>query len=231
VSANQPGELPRGLDDHADLLHPLRDPSGDEPPAALPDLSGRRREGGAVRPRLLGLLCGDHTKPQPTVGCRRAQKEDVSRLRRLRETATGRISGRASAQSPMSPVWCSAPGEGAGRKKGPLLAVEGEARPLEGRLPHRLERLCPDHGPLGRPSHLNGRQARARLRAPLGNPDYPFALIVEDALESLSHPAWLAKFDVIHASPPCQARTTMSNRWRGKGGAADSARQPDPRGA
>jgi DNA (cytosine-5)-methyltransferase 1 len=53
------------------------------------------------------------------------------------------------------------------------------------------------------------------------HPDYPFALIVEDALESLSRPAWLAKFDVIHASPPCQARTTMSNRWRGKGGAAD----------
>lgn len=28
-------------------------------------------------------------------------------------------------------------------------------------------------------------------------------------------------FDVIHASPPCQARTTMSNRWRGAGGFAD----------
>jgi DNA (cytosine-5)-methyltransferase 1 len=53
------------------------------------------------------------------------------------------------------------------------------------------------------------------------HPDYPFALIVENALESLSRPAWLAKFDVIHASPPCQAHTTMSNRWRGKGGAAD----------
>lgn len=53
--------------------------------------------------------------------------------------------------------------------------------------------------------------------------DYPFALIVEDALEFLakSSPGYLAKFDVIHASPPCQAMTTMSNRWRGKGGRAD----------
>lgn len=53
------------------------------------------------------------------------------------------------------------------------------------------------------------------------HPDYPFALMVEDALKVLGRPRYLAKFDVIHASPPCQARTTMSNRWRGKGGAAD----------
>jgi DNA (cytosine-5)-methyltransferase 1 len=53
------------------------------------------------------------------------------------------------------------------------------------------------------------------------HPDYPFALTVSDALEVLCSPRYLAKFDVIHASPPCQARTTMSNRWRGKGGRAD----------
>lgn len=29
-------------------------------------------------------------------------------------------------------------------------------------------------------------------------------------------------YDLVHASPPCQARTTMSNRWRGQGGVADS---------
>jgi DNA (cytosine-5)-methyltransferase 1 len=29
-------------------------------------------------------------------------------------------------------------------------------------------------------------------------------------------------FDAIHASPPCQAYTQTSNRWRGKGGAADN---------
>lgn len=28
--------------------------------------------------------------------------------------------------------------------------------------------------------------------------------------------------DAVHASPPCQALTTMSNRWRGTGGAADA---------
>ena len=53
------------------------------------------------------------------------------------------------------------------------------------------------------------------------HPDYPFALIVEDALEVLGNPRYLSRFDVIHASPPCQAHTTMSNRWRGKGTAAD----------
>jgi DNA (cytosine-5)-methyltransferase 1 len=53
------------------------------------------------------------------------------------------------------------------------------------------------------------------------HPDYPFALIVDDALEVLGSPRYLSRFDVIHASPPCQARTTMSNRWRGKGTRAD----------
>lgn len=31
----------------------------------------------------------------------------------------------------------------------------------------------------------------------------------------------LEEYDAIHASPPCQFKTTMSNRWRGKGGLAD----------
>jgi len=53
------------------------------------------------------------------------------------------------------------------------------------------------------------------------HPDYPGPLIVDDALEVLDRPTYLAKFDVIHASPPCQARTTMSNRWRGQGTRAD----------
>lgn len=51
-------------------------------------------------------------------------------------------------------------------------------------------------------------------------PRYPHAFHQADALE------WLEEhstdgFDAIHASPPCQAHTAMSNRWRGTGGKAD----------
>lgn len=53
------------------------------------------------------------------------------------------------------------------------------------------------------------------------HPDYPFPLLVEDALAILADPDLEDEFDVIHASPPCQAMTTMSNRYRGKGGRAD----------
>lgn len=47
--------------------------------------------------------------------------------------------------------------------------------------------------------------------------DYPFDFILGDALT-----VDLDGFDAIHASPPCQAHTTMSNRHRGAGGKADS---------
>lgn len=47
--------------------------------------------------------------------------------------------------------------------------------------------------------------------------DYPFDFIQADAL---TFP--LKGFDAIHASPPCQAHTNMSNRYRGQGGKADS---------
>lgn len=39
--------------------------------------------------------------------------------------------------------------------------------------------------------------------------DYPFRLIVADAMDVLTDAAFLAKFDVIHASPPCQAYTSL----------------------
>jgi len=68
------------------------------------------------------------------------------------------------------------------------------------------------------------------------HPDNPFPLLVADALDVLAAlnagepvgwpgtPRSLTAADiaVIHASPPCQAHTTMSNRWRGQGGAADT---------
>ena len=48
-------------------------------------------------------------------------------------------------------------------------------------------------------------------------PNFPFEFKQADAL---TFP--LDGFDLIHASPPCQAHTTMSNRWRGAGGKADT---------
>ena len=54
------------------------------------------------------------------------------------------------------------------------------------------------------------------------HPDSPHPVIIADALSILTETAFLRQFVVIHASPPCQGYTTMSNRWRGNGGAADS---------
>lgn len=54
------------------------------------------------------------------------------------------------------------------------------------------------------------------------HPDYPYALTEADAMAVLADVGFLGQFNVIHASPPCQGYTTMSNRWRGNGGAADS---------
>ena len=56
-------------------------------------------------------------------------------------------------------------------------------------------------------------------------PNYPFRFIQADVLDifgghrKLLFPSFV---DAIHASPPCQAHTGMSNRWRGHGGKADS---------
>jgi DNA (cytosine-5)-methyltransferase 1 len=56
-------------------------------------------------------------------------------------------------------------------------------------------------------------------------PNYPFEFVQADALEYLqmAHDLLVDDlgFDAIHASPPCQAHTGMSNRWRGHGGKAD----------
>ena len=49
-------------------------------------------------------------------------------------------------------------------------------------------------------------------------PNYPFRFIEADALEVLADRKFLAQFDAIHASPPCQFRAlaTLSQRRRGK---------------
>jgi DNA (cytosine-5)-methyltransferase 1 len=55
-------------------------------------------------------------------------------------------------------------------------------------------------------------------------PNYPFEFVQADALEFLEDWSYGFEdygFNAIHASPPCQAHTTMSNRWRGAGGKAD----------
>ena len=50
-------------------------------------------------------------------------------------------------------------------------------------------------------------------------PDYPFEFYEYDALDFVAERGH--EYDVIHASPPCQAHTPMSNRWRGTGSVAD----------
>jgi DNA (cytosine-5)-methyltransferase 1 len=52
-------------------------------------------------------------------------------------------------------------------------------------------------------------------------PNYPFEFVLGDALEWL-HERNLWRFDLIWASPPCQAFTQMNAWHRGKGGRADS---------
>jgi DNA (cytosine-5)-methyltransferase 1 len=46
------------------------------------------------------------------------------------------------------------------------------------------------------------------------HPDYPYQLVVADAMDVLADTSYLGQFHVIHASPPCQGYTTMSNRAR-----------------
>lgn len=53
-------------------------------------------------------------------------------------------------------------------------------------------------------------------------PHYPFPFIRADVNKA---PVDFLSFDSIHASPPCQAYTAASNRWRGAGGLADQ--RPD----
>lgn len=56
------------------------------------------------------------------------------------------------------------------------------------------------------------------------HPDYPFPLVVDDALTNLVRAGW-EDVAAIHASPPCQGYTTMANRYRGNGGPTDDHAQ------
>lgn len=52
-------------------------------------------------------------------------------------------------------------------------------------------------------------------------PHYPYPFRQADAMDILDSD-YPEQFDVIHASPPCQVATTMSNRWKNHGGKADN---------
>jgi DNA (cytosine-5)-methyltransferase 1 len=46
------------------------------------------------------------------------------------------------------------------------------------------------------------------------HPDYPFTFIQADAMDVLADHNYLSGFDVVHASPPCQAFSTQAGgRW------------------
>jgi DNA (cytosine-5)-methyltransferase 1 len=47
-------------------------------------------------------------------------------------------------------------------------------------------------------------------------PRYPFEFLQADALEFLATPFWWWPFDAVHASPPCQAHTTLRHRTGGE---------------
>lgn len=86
--------------------------------------------------------------------------------------------------------------------------------------PRLLDLFC-GAGGAGYGYHLAGFRVTGVDIAPQSH-HWDHACVV-DALEVLDYligdPG--DEYDVVHASPPCQAYTTMSNRWRGAGGKAD----------
>jgi DNA (cytosine-5)-methyltransferase 1 len=42
-------------------------------------------------------------------------------------------------------------------------------------------------------------------------PNYPFDFRQDDAMELLADRVWMAQFDAVHASPPCQRKSRMTN--------------------
>lgn len=101
------------------------------------------------------------------------------------------------------PAWCECP------NCGPLVAVDA---------PKLLDLFCGAMG-AGEGYHRAGFDVVGVDLEP--HPDAPHKVIEGDALQVLTDADFLSQFDAIHASPPCQGYTTMSNRWRGAGGKAD----------
>lgn len=54
-------------------------------------------------------------------------------------------------------------------------------------------------------------------------PSYRHEFLQMDALSVHPMSTMVREADAVHASPPCQFATAMSNRWRGKGGKTDDA--------
>lgn len=48
------------------------------------------------------------------------------------------------------------------------------------------------------------------------HPDYPFRILVADVMELLAVPEFLEGFDVVAASPPCQAYSDLKTSWNAK---------------
>jgi DNA (cytosine-5)-methyltransferase 1 len=71
-------------------------------------------------------------------------------------------------------------------------------------------------GGAGMGYHLAGFDVTGLDKDP--QPNYPFRFIQADALEVLADRKFMAQFDAVHASPPCQfkALATLSQRRRGK---------------
>jgi DNA (cytosine-5)-methyltransferase 1 len=99
-------------------------------------------------------------------------------------------------------------------ERGTLIMTQNPPRvPLVARNGLRVLDTFACAGGAGMGYHLAGYDVTAVDVRP--QPRNPFPLIVADALDVLADQAFLSGFDLIHASPPCQAYT-LAQRIQGK---------------